>query len=308
VLWDGEIPDLMTQLIGPDVKFHHCKLNMKLPGMGTYVGYHQDHPFDPHTNDDVAVALLMLDDTTLENGCLTVVPGSHRERYSHYRGDTFVGEIAAEHHADFDRRAVPIIGKAGDVCLQSTWMVHGGGPNRTDRPRRILICDYTAADAFWLMPPIVPSPHSGRIAAKTRIARFSAGKRSCRTTRRFLLRRPGTEDRRAIISPLNDRDRMAHTRLRKFNTKISYPEQSLDNDLCMAVRAGNHIFLRGQVGQDLQGNMVGVGDPGKQAQQAMRNVRQLLEEAGSKLAHICKITIYLTDPRSRAGLSGDWRG
>jgi ectoine hydroxylase-related dioxygenase (phytanoyl-CoA dioxygenase family) len=177
VLWDGEIPDLMTQLIGPDLKFHHCKLNMKLPGMGTYVGYHQDHPFDPHTNDDVAVALLMLDDTTLENGCLTVVPGSHRERYSHYRGDTFVGEIAAEHHADFDRRAVPIIGKAGDVCLQSTWMVHGGGPNRTDRPRRILICDYTAADAFWLMPPIVPSPHSGRIVRgkPTRIARFSAG-------------------------------------------------------------------------------------------------------------------------------------
>ena len=88
---------------------------------------------------------------------------------------------------------------------------------------------------------------------------------------------------------------MAHTRLRKFNTKITYPEQSLDNDLCMAVRAGNHIFLRGQVGQDLQGNMVGVGDPGKQAQQAMRNVKQLLEEAGSKLAHICKITVYITD-------------
>jgi enamine deaminase RidA (YjgF/YER057c/UK114 family) len=88
---------------------------------------------------------------------------------------------------------------------------------------------------------------------------------------------------------------MAHTRLRKFNTKITYPEQSLDNDLCMAVRAGNHIFLRGQVGQDLQGNMVGVGDPGKQAQQAMRNVKQLLEEAGSKLAHVCKITVYITD-------------
>jgi enamine deaminase RidA (YjgF/YER057c/UK114 family) len=88
---------------------------------------------------------------------------------------------------------------------------------------------------------------------------------------------------------------MAHTRLRKFNTKKTYPEQKLDNDLCMAVRAGNHIFLRGQVGQDLQGNMVGVGDPGKQAQQAMRNVKQLLEEAGSKLAHICKITVYITD-------------
>ena len=88
---------------------------------------------------------------------------------------------------------------------------------------------------------------------------------------------------------------MTHVRLRKFNTKKTYPEQTLDNDLSMVVRAGNHIFLRGQVGQDLQGNMVGAGDPGKQAQQAMRNVKQLLEEAGSKLAHICKITVYITD-------------
>jgi enamine deaminase RidA (YjgF/YER057c/UK114 family) len=88
---------------------------------------------------------------------------------------------------------------------------------------------------------------------------------------------------------------MVHIRLRKFNTKITYPEQSLDNDLSMVVRAGNHIFLRGQVGQDLQGNMVGIGDPRRQAEQAMRNVKQLLEEAGGKLAHICKITVYVTD-------------
>lgn len=88
---------------------------------------------------------------------------------------------------------------------------------------------------------------------------------------------------------------MAHIRLHKFNTKITYPEQKLDNDLCMVVRAGNHIFLRGQVGQDLKGKMVGVGDPRKQAEQAMRNVKQLLEEAGSSLQHVCKITTYITD-------------
>lgn len=88
---------------------------------------------------------------------------------------------------------------------------------------------------------------------------------------------------------------MAHIRLRKFNTGITYPEQSLDNDLCMAVRAGNRIFLRGQVGQALDGSMVGVGDPGAQADQAMKNVKQLLEEAGSCLEHVCKITVYITD-------------
>jgi enamine deaminase RidA (YjgF/YER057c/UK114 family) len=88
---------------------------------------------------------------------------------------------------------------------------------------------------------------------------------------------------------------MAHTRLRKFNTKQTYPEQKLDNDLCMAVRAGNQVFLRGQVGQTLDGQTVGIGDPAAQADQAMRNVKQLLEEAGSKLEHICKITVYITD-------------
>ena len=88
---------------------------------------------------------------------------------------------------------------------------------------------------------------------------------------------------------------MTHKRIRKFNTKDTYPDQSLNNDLCQVVRAGNMIFLRGQVGTDLEGNLIGLGDPEVQAEQAMRNVKQLLEEAGSCLDHTCKITIYLTD-------------
>jgi enamine deaminase RidA (YjgF/YER057c/UK114 family) len=88
---------------------------------------------------------------------------------------------------------------------------------------------------------------------------------------------------------------MVHTRLRTFNTKETYPEQALDNDFATVVRAGNLVFLRGQVGQDLEGNIVGHGDPGAQAEQAMKNVKQLLEEAGSELSHICKITIYICD-------------
>jgi enamine deaminase RidA (YjgF/YER057c/UK114 family) len=88
---------------------------------------------------------------------------------------------------------------------------------------------------------------------------------------------------------------MAHIRKRKFNTKKTYPEQKIDNDLCMSVRAGNLVFLRGQVGQTLEGKVVHVGDAGKQADQAMRNVKALLEEQGSCLDDICKITVYLVD-------------
>jgi enamine deaminase RidA (YjgF/YER057c/UK114 family) len=93
---------------------------------------------------------------------------------------------------------------------------------------------------------------------------------------------------------------MTHTRIRPFNTRDTYPEQNLDNDLAQAVVAGNLVFLRGQVGTDLDtAESVGIGDPAAQAEQAMRNIEQLLSEAGARLDEICKIVIYLTDPRYR---------
>ncbi len=91
-----------------------------------------------------------------------------------------------------------------------------------------------------------------------------------------------------------------HQRIRPFNTRDTYPEQNLDNDLCQAVRAGNIVFLRGQIGQDLETRAsVGIGDVEAQTEQAMANIKLLLEEAGSELAHICKIVVYLTDVRYR---------
>jgi enamine deaminase RidA (YjgF/YER057c/UK114 family) len=90
-------------------------------------------------------------------------------------------------------------------------------------------------------------------------------------------------------------------RIRKFNTRDTYPEQQLDNDLCQTVVArGRTVFVRGQVGQNLDTAVsVGIGDAAAQAEQAMSNIQQLLGEAGAGLEHICKVTIYLTDPRFR---------
>lgn len=94
---------------------------------------------------------------------------------------------------------------------------------------------------------------------------------------------------------------MAHTRIRKFNTKETYPEQNLDNDLCQTVVAkGSMVFVRGQIGQNLDtSENVAIGDAAGQTEQAMANIKMLLEEAGSKLDHVCKITIYIIDPRYR---------
>ncbi|GJD80914.1 RidA family protein [Methylobacterium gregans] len=92
-----------------------------------------------------------------------------------------------------------------------------------------------------------------------------------------------------------------HKRIRPFNTRDTYPEQQLDNDLCQTVVArGQMVFVRGQIGQDLDtSESVAIGDAAGQAEKAMANIAMLLEEAGSRLEHICKITIYLVDPRYR---------
>ena len=93
---------------------------------------------------------------------------------------------------------------------------------------------------------------------------------------------------------------MSHRRLRKFNTRDTYPEQKLDNDLCQVVVAGNMVFVRGQVGQDLDtSESVGRCDVSAQTEQAMSNINLLLKEAGSCLDHICKIVVYLVDARYR---------
>ena len=92
---------------------------------------------------------------------------------------------------------------------------------------------------------------------------------------------------------------MSHTRIRKFNTRDAYPEQKLDNDVCMAVRAGNAVYLRGQTAMDLDGTIVGVGDAAAQTENAMKCAKILLEEAGARLEDVVKIVIYITDRANR---------
>ena len=93
---------------------------------------------------------------------------------------------------------------------------------------------------------------------------------------------------------------MTHVRVRPFNTKETYPEQDLDNDLCQAVVAGRTVYLRGQIGQNLDtSESVGIGDVEAQAERAMANIDLLLREAGSELGHIVKVVVYLVDARYR---------
>ncbi len=94
---------------------------------------------------------------------------------------------------------------------------------------------------------------------------------------------------------------MAHNRVRKFNTKETYPEQKLDNDLCQAVVArGTMIFLRGQCPQDLDtAKNIDSHDPVEQTHKVMQNIKQLIEECGGRMEHLVKVVVYLTDIRHR---------
>jgi hypothetical protein len=176
VMRSSAMVDMVADLLGKSVKFHHCKINLKLPASRTEVGFHQDFCFTPHTNYDLVTALLMLDDVDIDNGALMVVPGSHRgPLYSLFIGNEFAGRIADDLEAQFKREQVPALGKAGSVCLMHTRLLHGSEANRSSRPRSLYICVYTAADAIALATNPLPNPNEGLVVRgdSTRFARIA---------------------------------------------------------------------------------------------------------------------------------------
>jgi ectoine hydroxylase-related dioxygenase (phytanoyl-CoA dioxygenase family) len=178
VMLDARMVDMVADLIGPDVKFHHCKINLKLSGAKTEVSYHQDFAYTPHTNDDIVTALLFLDDIDEANGCLMVVPGSHKGPVlSLFEGERFTGAVAAAEETRALANSVPCLGKAGSVCLMHTKLLHGSAANSSNASRGLYICVYTAADAVPIAGNPMPSLNEGRIVRgkESRFARLSGG-------------------------------------------------------------------------------------------------------------------------------------
>ena len=159
---DSRMTDMVADLIGPDVKLHHSKINSKLPGSATQVKWHQDFPFTPHSNSDLITALLMIDEVTLQNGPLEVQIGSHRGPiHSLWHDGIFTGAVAPELEQQMKREAVSCHGPAGSVCLMHTRVAHGSAPNLSAEPRTLFICVYSAGDAMPCAPNPVPTKHQG---------------------------------------------------------------------------------------------------------------------------------------------------
>jgi phytanoyl-CoA hydroxylase len=145
--------DILTKLLGPGLRLHGSKLNMKSARYGSPVEWHQDWAFYPHTNDDVLAIGVLLDDCDITNGPMLVTPGTHiGEVWSHHGDDGhFAGLIDPDlvtHEID---RAIPCMGRAGSMSFHHVRALHGSATNTSDRPRNLLLYEVAASDAWPLM-------------------------------------------------------------------------------------------------------------------------------------------------------------
>ncbi len=180
VALDSPIPDIVAELIGRDVKFHHSKLNLKGSHGGAPVDWHQDAAFYPHSNDDVLAVGLLLDDAAPGNGAMAVLPGSHLGPvYEHYDDeDRFVGYIQRNDVARLDLGGARLLAlPAGSIHIHHYRAVHGSAPNTSATERRLLINAYRAADAIPLTADNTRSPLYGQVVrgAEARSFRRQAG-------------------------------------------------------------------------------------------------------------------------------------
>jgi ectoine hydroxylase-related dioxygenase (phytanoyl-CoA dioxygenase family) len=145
--------DILTKLIGPGLRLHGSKLNMKSAHFGSPVEWHQDWAFYPHTNDDGLAIGVLLDDTDFSNGPMLVTPGTHQgEVWSHHGEDgRFAGLIDPDLIQNEIKRAVPCMGKAGSMSFHHVRALHGSALNTSDRPRNLLLYEVAASDAWPIM-------------------------------------------------------------------------------------------------------------------------------------------------------------
>ena len=143
---------ILQALLGPAVRLHGSKINLKAPHYGSPVEWHQDWAFYPHTNDDLLAVGVMLDDAISDNGPLLVVPGSHRgPTFDHHAEGYFCGAVDPATVKDEIAKAVPLTGRAGSMSFHHVRLLHGSAQNVSKLPRALLLYEYGAADAWPLM-------------------------------------------------------------------------------------------------------------------------------------------------------------
>lgn len=145
------LTELVSDLVGPAVRFRESYLNCKSPHGGDAIDWHQDFPFFPHTNKALLTTLTFLENVSEDMGPIMLYPGSHKGvLYDHYNADgSWAGKVADDDLAKLDEnQAVSLCGPAGTVVVFDCCMIHGSKPNSSVHSRPLLLNGYSAADAF----------------------------------------------------------------------------------------------------------------------------------------------------------------
>ena len=170
VFWDfvvdSDIASLAADIVGPDVVYRDSMINVKSPGSGGAVAWHQDLPFYPHTNTSTIQILIALYDVPLEQGPLMLIPGSHKGRiYEHYDDEgNWTGKIREADRETIDSSSsVTLPCSAGDAIILHPLTLHSSGPNNSDKNRPYLIHGMSAADAKSYTAMTWGNSHSGEL-------------------------------------------------------------------------------------------------------------------------------------------------
>ena len=151
IIKNNLITDVVSKLIGDNLRLEHTKLNYKTAKGGEAIEWHQDWAFYPHTNDDIVEVGIFLDDCGNENGPLLCVPGSHKGPIDdHHHNGYFVGAVDPSNSHYNLETAEPIVAKAGSISIHHVRCLHGSRKNNSEKSRRVLFIGYCAADAWPL--------------------------------------------------------------------------------------------------------------------------------------------------------------
>jgi phytanoyl-CoA hydroxylase len=150
LVFNPKILDVVENLIGPNIQLHHTKLNLKPPSnREARFEWHQDYPFFPHTNFDLLAVMIYLDDSTEENGCLTIIPGSHKwgpRNHLFAKDGAFSSQLEDKGVLEDASRWLKVPVPAGGMELHHCNMLHSSTANRGTKPRSAMVIQYRAAD------------------------------------------------------------------------------------------------------------------------------------------------------------------
>jgi len=159
VMRSDAILDIVEQLLGPNIRFMSSELNMKAPGGGAAVAWHQDYPFEPYSTDEWITCGLALEDATLENGCLMGILGSHRGPILDHHAEAdgvFVGSVSPDVIEVRSATPTPLLVKAGGMTIHHSRTLHASETNRSTKSRRLLLFRYVAAHCVSLTDTVDP--------------------------------------------------------------------------------------------------------------------------------------------------------